>query len=82
MRDFWKNECDLFFKDMENLGNFFLQPVTFSGLFQKSDLMLKPSEEEIIEKADTGSFWKNEWDLFMNDMDNVMDFLFQPVKFK
>ena len=29
MGDFWKREWDLFLKDMQELGEFFMQPVTF-----------------------------------------------------
>ena len=30
MKEFWKNEWQLFLDDMQTLGEFFLQPVTFS----------------------------------------------------
>ena len=82
MKGFWANECDLFLKDLDNIADFFMQPVTLDGLFKNKDLMLKPSADEIKEKAADGGFWGNEWNLFLKDLDNVADFLFQPVKFK
>lgn len=82
MKGFWSNEWDLFLNDMQELGDFFLQPVTFDGLFQDNDLMLKPTNEEIEEKAETGGFWANEFDLFLKDLDSVADFLFQPINLK
>ena len=48
MEGFWKREWNLFLKDMQELGEFFLQPVTFG----KKDLMLKPTKEEVIEKSE------------------------------
>ena len=82
MKGFWANEWDLFLKDLDNVADFFMQPVTFDGLFKNDDLMLKPSVEEIQEKAASDSFWGNEWNLFLKDLDSAADFLFQPVKFK
>lgn len=81
MNSFWKNEMDLFEKDMIAISNFLLQPVTITTGFE-SNLMLKPSSKEIVEKAETTSFWKNEWKLFEKEYDSAMDFLMQPISFK
>lgn len=80
MKDFWKREWDLFLKDMQELGEFFLQPVTFG----KKDLMLKPTNEEIIEKSETvgTSFWQREKQAFLKDMQELGEFFMQPVTFK
>lgn len=82
MKGFWSNEWNLFLNDMQELGEFFLQPVTFDGLFKNNDLMLKPTNEEIQEKAQSGGFWANEFDLFMKDLDSIANFLFQDVTLK
>lgn len=79
MREFWKNEWELFLEDLNDAKEFLFQPVTFGS---QQDLMLRPSAGEVIEKADTTSFWRNEWNLFMQDLNNVKEFLFQPVTFK
>lgn len=83
MKEFWKNEWNLFLDDMRELGEFCLQPVeiTFWG---KSNLMLKPTYEEVEQKVQTEAtgFWKNEWDLFKQDLQNAKEFLIQPVEFK
>jgi hypothetical protein len=81
MVEFWKNEWSLFKLDVQNVKDFLTQPVEIT-LWGKSDLMLKPSVQEIEEKADTNGFWKNEWDLFKADMGSVRDFLNQPVTLK
>lgn len=82
MGDFWKREWDLFLKDMQELGEFFLQPVTFG--FGKKDLMLKPTNEEIMDKAETvgTSFWQREKEAFLKDMQELGEFFLQPVTFK
>lgn len=80
MKGFWKNEWDLFLEDMRVLGEFCLQPVTLFG--NEENKMLKPSNEEIEEKAEMGGFWSNQWNLFKQDMNNMVDFLTQPVTFK
>ena len=79
MKDFWKNEWDLFLEDMRIVGEFCLQPVTFG---KKADPMLRPSMEEAEAKSEAGGFWKKEWELFKQDMNNVVEFLMQPVEFK
>lgn len=82
MKEFWKNEWQLFLEDMRILGEFCLQPVEIT--YGKKDLMLKPTTEEISEKgaeAKTG-FWAKEWDLFKQDMQNAKEFWMQPVEFK
>jgi hypothetical protein len=81
MNSFWKNEWDLFTKEVDSTLNFLMQPVKFSS---KSDdnLMLRPSAEEIVEKCETTGFWKNEWQLFEKECASVVDFLTQPVTFK
>jgi len=67
---------------MQELGEFFLQPVTFG--FGKKDLMLKPTGEEIMEKAETvkTSFWQREKEAFLKDMQELGEFFLQPVTFK
>ena len=82
MKDFFVNEWNLFLDDMQELGEFFLQPVTFKGLFFPNKEMLNPTIEEIEEKASTGGFWKNQWNLFKEDINNAVEFLTQPVTFK
>ena len=82
MKDFWKREWELFLNDMQELGEFFMQPVTFG--FGKKDLMLKPTNEEIMEQAETvkTSFWQREKEAFLNDMKELGEFFMQPVTFK
>lgn len=81
MVEFWKNEWSLFKLDVQNVKDFLTQPIEIT-VWGKNDLMLKPSVQEIEEKADTSSFWKNEWNLFREDIGNVKDFLNQPVTLK
>lgn len=82
MKEFWKNEWKLFLDDMRELGEFCLQPIEIT-LWGKSDLMLKPSVEEVEAKVESGAtgFWQNEWNLFKQDLQNARDFLMQPVDF-
>lgn len=82
MGDFWKREWDLFLKDMQELGEFFMQPVTFG--FGKKDLMLRPTGAEVMEKAETvkTSFWQREKEAFLKDMQEIGEFFMQPVTFK
>lgn len=82
MEGFWKKEWNLFLNDMQELGEFFLQPVTFG--FGSKDLMLKPTCEEVMEKADTvqDSFWQKEKKAFLNDMQELGEFFLQPVTWK
>lgn len=83
MKEFFKNEWRLFLEDMRELGEFCLQPVeiTFWG---KSNLMLKPTYDEVEAKVQDGEvgFWQNEWNLFKQDLKNAKEFLTQPVEFK
>lgn len=79
MNGFWKNEWELFKGEVDSVVSFLMQPVTFSS---SADLMLKPSVDEIVEKAETTSFWKNEWKLFEKEYDSALNFLMQPVEFK
>lgn len=82
MKEFWKNEWALFKLDLNNVKEFFAQPIELT-LWGKSDIAtLRPSMEEAQEKAETSSFWKNEWDLFKEDIRNIKDFLTQPVTLK
>lgn len=80
MKEFWKNEWDLFLKDMQELGDFFLQPIEITGIPGKSNKMLKPTVEETREKSNEGGFWAREWRLFLNDMEKIGDFCMQPVE--
>ncbi len=92
MKDFWKDELDLFKKDIENLWDFMFQPVTFGS--KEETLSLKPDEEEIVSKAtaianndeslsdmdrNSEGFWNREFNLLKKDVENAWDFLFQPV---
>ncbi len=84
MLDFWKNEWSLFKVDVGNVKNFLTQPVEIT-LWGKSDLMLKPSVQEIQEKGDVieaSGFWSNEWKLFLKDLNDAKDFFVQPISFK
>lgn len=75
MKEFWKNEWELFLDDMEALGEFFLQPVTITTSYQK----LNPSIEERsgnVQVQDVG-IWNN----FKQGCAEIKEFLFQPVKF-
>lgn len=87
-KGFWRNEWDLFLKDMQDLGEFCLQPIEITVPWQKKEevQMLRPTVEEVAEKAETVEdnvgFWKREWDLFKQDLNNAKEFLTQPVTFK
>lgn len=80
MKEFWKNEWKLFEQEYDAFVNFLMQPVDLFGKSKK--LSLKPSTEEIIEKADEPGFWKREWQLFEQEVSSVIDFLTQPISFK
>lgn len=82
MDSFWKKEWKLFLADMQELGDFFMQPVTWG--FEKKDLMLKPTCDEVMEKAETSTdgFWQKEKQAFVNDMKELGEFFLQPVTFK
>lgn len=94
MKEFWKEEVELFKRDLENAWDFLFQPVTFRKK-EEAVLALKPNEEEIIEKAEAiankdesvanmsdsaESFWNKEFELLRQDVSNAWDFLFQPVQ--
>ena len=86
-KGFWRNEWDLFLKDMQELGEFCLQPIEITVPWKKKDVqMLKPTVEEVAEKVDSAEtvdgFWKREWQLFKQDLNNAKEFLTQPVNFK
>lgn len=80
MWEFFRNEGQAFLNDMQAIGEFFMQPVTFGKKSQ--DLMLKPTMEEIESKAETetGNFWKKEWNLFLNDMQTLGEVFIDPKK--
>ena len=59
MKEFWKNEWQLFLNDMQELGEFCLQPVEITGVPWKKSAALKPSVEEIEQKCDQVGFWQN-----------------------
>ena len=80
MKEFWKNEWNLFLNDMKELGEFFLQPVEITGIPGRSNVMLKPTVEETRAKASEGGFWAREWNQFLNDMEKIGDFCMQPVE--
>ena len=75
MKEFWKNEWQLFLDDMQTLGEFFLQPVTFST----KPLQLQASIEE---RQETEVQNIGVWDSFKQGCSNAKEFLMQPVKFK
>ena len=85
-KGFWRNEWDLFLKDMQELGEFCLQPIEITVPWQKNDMqMLKPTNDEIAQEADVNDsmgFWQREWNLFKQDLNNIKEFLTQPVTFK
>jgi len=81
MKEFWKNEWDLFLKDMQDLGDFFLQPIEITGIPGRNKAqMLKPTLEETKSKASEGGFWSREWNTFLSDMEAIGDFCLQPVE--
>jgi len=80
MKEFWKNEWKLFEQEYDSFVNFLMQPVSFFGKSEKT-LPLKPSSEEIIEKAEEPGFWKREWQLFEKEYDSFVNYLMQPVSF-
>lgn len=85
MLEFFKNEWNLFLNDMQELGEFCLQPIEITGITGRSkNAMLKPTVEEVEAKAELEEvgFWKNEWNLFKQDLSNAKEFLTQPVSFK
>ena len=82
MKEFWKNEWQLFLNDMPELGEFCLQQDEITVVPWKKSAALKPSVEEIEQKCDQVGFWQNEWNLFKQDLQNAKDFLMQPVEFK
>ncbi len=79
MWEFFRNEGKAFLSDMQAIGEFFMQPVTFGN---EKNLMLKPTIEEIEQKAEAEGFWKREWNLFLNDMQTLGESCLGPVKFK
>jgi hypothetical protein len=81
MNSFWKNEWNMFTKEVDTTLSFLMQPVKFSS---KADdnLMLKPSADEIVAKSETTTFWKNEWNMFTKEIDSAVEYLMQPVNFK
>lgn len=85
-KGFWANEWDLFLKDMQELGEFCLQPIEITVPWQKKNAqMLRPTADEIEQKADSNEsmgFWQREWALFKQDLNNAKEFLTQPVTFK
>ena len=76
MKEFWKNEWQLFLDDMQTLGEFFLQPVTFSA----KPLQLQASIEEREEQTEVQNV--GIWNSFKQGCSNAKEFLMQPVKFK
>ncbi len=93
MKDFWKEEVQLFKQDVENIWDFLFMPVTF-GKKKDDTLALRPNEEEIITKAQaiaeddasvadmskaSEGFWNREYNLLKQDVENAWDFLFQPI---
>ena len=80
MKEFWKNEWNLFLQDMQELGDFFLQPVEITTPWQPKAQMLKPTIEETKAKSSEGGFWAREWKLFLNDMETLGNFCLQPVE--
>ena len=80
MKGFWANEWDLFLKDMQELGEFFLQPVEITLPGKNKAQMLKPTIEEVEAKASEGGFWAREWNLFLSDMQKLGEVCLQPVE--
>lgn len=81
-QSFWSREWNAFMTDMENVGDFFLQPVEFTST-TKQEVKLDPMvNTEVRAEAASIGFWANEWNLFKDDLRNAKDFLTQPVNFK
>ncbi len=76
MKDFFKNEWKLFLDDMQTLGEFFLQPVTFSP----KPLQLQASIEEREQQVEVQNV--GIWQSFKQGCANAKEFLTQPVTFK
>lgn len=85
-KGFWRNEWDLFLKDMQELGEFCLQPIEITVPWRKKEnQMLNPTIEEVAQKVDSDDdmgFWSKQWSLFKQDLNNAKEFLTQPVNFK
>lgn len=83
MEEFWKSELSLFKEDIKNFKDFWSQPISFSD---NASLMLKPTinevETKVQDEASSNSFWKNEWNMFLKEVEDVKDFFVQPVVFK
>lgn len=54
----WKNEWQLFLNDMQELGEFCLQPVEITGVPWKKSAALKPFSRRIEQKCDQVGFGK------------------------
>ncbi len=80
MKEFWKNEWDLFKQDINEAVNFLTQPVDITVGGKK--LMLKPAVEEVAEKSEQRGFWANQWELFNKDCEAIANFLTKPINFK
>ena len=81
MKEFWKNEWNLFLNDMQELGEFFLQPIEITGIPGSSSTpMLKPTMDEVQVKSEEGGFWTREWKSFLSDMEELGNFFLQPVE--
>ena len=78
MKDFWKNQWDLFKVDMDNFSKFWTQPITFK---KEATLELKPAVEEIAEKKEEPGFWKKQWSLFEEEYDSFLNYITEPIHF-
>ncbi|MEG1989887.1 MAG: hypothetical protein RR144_02915 [Clostridia bacterium] len=81
MNSFWKNEWNMFCSEIDTTINFLMQPVKLFGS-KEDDLRLRPSANEISEKRESSTFWKNEWNMFCDEVDTTLDYLTKPMEIK
>lgn len=76
MKDFFKKEWQLFLNDMQSWGEMII------SVFEKNPLMLDEAKSVKIEKVQSESILKNEWDLFKSDISNANKALTNLFGFK
>lgn len=81
MNSFWKNEWEMFCNEVDSALSFLMKPVNFFGS-EEDKLRLRPTSQEAQEKSETSSFWKNEWNMFCNEVDGALDYLTKPMDIK
>lgn len=63
MKDFFKNEWNLFKADMQDLGEMVI------SVFEKEERLMLNASNKVVEKKE--GFFKKEWKLFLNDMQDL-----------